>query len=154
MAIEWKKNDLPTLAQKVADDASETCQNFIYAGIDVELSDGTQHFSLMPNDQTNIDSMFAAITLGASEYPYHPDGGKCVMYSAADIITLYSEYKSFVTKQTTYCNALRQWAKRETFPRTSKRKSGTFSARRRRRLRPSSTSSPPKEDRNGKELCM
>ena len=39
MAIEWKKNDLPTLAQKVADDASETCQNFIYAGIDVELSD-------------------------------------------------------------------------------------------------------------------
>ena len=114
--IEWKKNDLPTLAQKVADDASETCQNFIYAGIDVELSDGTQHFSLMPNDQTNIDSMFAAITLGASEYPYHPDGGKCVMYSAADIITLYSEYKSFVTKQTTYCNALRQWAKRETDP--------------------------------------
>ena len=86
------------------------------AGIDVELSDGTQHFSLMPNDQTNIDSMFAAITLGASEYPYHPDGGKCVMYSAADIITLYSEYKSFVTKQTTYCNALRQWAKRETDP--------------------------------------
>ena len=116
MAIEWKKNDLPTLAQKVADDASETCQNFIYAGIDVELSGGTQHFSLMPNDQTNIDSMFAAITLGASEYPYHPDGGKCVMYSAADIITLYSEYKSFVTKQTTYCNALRQWAKRETDP--------------------------------------
>ena len=95
MAIEWKKNDLPALAQKVAGDASETCQNFIYAGIDVELSGGTQHFSLMPNDQTNIDSMFAAITLGASEYPYHPDGGKCVMYSAADIITLYSEYKSF-----------------------------------------------------------
>lgn len=26
------------------------------------------------------------------------------------------EYKSFVTKQTTYCNALRQWAKRETDP--------------------------------------
>ena len=67
MAIEWKKNDLPTLAQKVADDASETCQNFIYAGIDVELSDGTQHFSLMPNDQTNIDSMFAAITLRSEE---------------------------------------------------------------------------------------
>lgn len=84
-------------------------------GID-GLPGGTQHFSLMPNDQTNIDSMFAAITLGASEYPYHPDGGKCVMYSAADIITLYSEYKSFVTKQTTYCNALRQWAKRETDP--------------------------------------
>ena len=71
---------------------------------------------LLRKKTENTDSMFAAITLGASEYPYHPDGGKCVMYSAADIITLYSEYKSFVTKQTTYCNALRQWAKRETDP--------------------------------------
>lgn len=40
------------------------------------------------------------------------------------------------------------------FPRTSKRKSRASSAQRRRRLWPSSTSSPPKEDRNGKELCM
>lgn len=40
------------------------------------------------------------------------------------------------------------------FPRTSKGKSRAFSVQRRRRLQPSSTSSPPKEDRNGKELCM
>lgn len=88
MAIEWKKNDLPTLAQKVADDASETCQNSIYAGIDVELSDGTQHFSLMPNDQTNIDSMFAAITLGASEYPYGPSGESTMLIDANTFSTI------------------------------------------------------------------
>ena len=35
------------------------------------------------------------------------------MYSASDIMTLYIAAKGFVTQQTTYCNALRQWIKRE-----------------------------------------
>lgn len=52
--------------------------------------------------------------MGATEYPYHADGEPCKMYSAADIITLYMSEKSFITKQTTYNNALRQWIKRET----------------------------------------
>lgn len=114
MAIQWKKNDLPSLSEKKAQMASEKCQETIYNGIDVELSGGKQHFSLEAHDQTNIDSMFSAITMGATEYPYHADGKSCIMYSAEDIITLYMEYKKFVTTQTTYCNFLRQWAKRET----------------------------------------
>jgi hypothetical protein len=36
------------------------------------------------------------------------------MYSAADIVTLYVAYKTFVTKQTTYCNFLKIWINRET----------------------------------------
>lgn len=90
-----------------------TCESTIYSGVDAELSAGTQHFALTPNDQTNIDSMFAAVTLGATEYPYHADGEKCVLYSAADILTLYVAYKSFVTYQTTYCNFLKVWINRE-----------------------------------------
>ena len=54
------------------------------------------------------------MTLGAEQYPYHSDGNRCVMYSAADIVTLYVAYKSFVTQQTTYCNFLNIWLKRET----------------------------------------
>ena len=50
--------------------ANDTCQSTIYNGIDVELTTGTEHFSLEPNDQTNIDSMFTAVTLGATQYPY------------------------------------------------------------------------------------
>ena len=106
----------PTLeelrAQKV-DMANGTCEATIYAGIDAELSGGTQHFALTPNDQTNIDSMFAAVTLGATQYPYHADGAQCAMYSAADILALYVAYKSFVTYQTTYCNFLKIWINRE-----------------------------------------
>ena len=36
------------------------------------------------------------------------------MYSAVDIVTLYVAYKTFVTKQTTYCNFLKIWVNRET----------------------------------------
>lgn len=92
--------------------ASDTCQQLIYDGIDVTLSTGEKHFSLEVADQSNIDGIFNAVVWGATEYPYHADGEPCAMYSAADIMTLYVAYKSFVTKQTTYCNALRQWIKR------------------------------------------
>lgn len=113
MAIAWKKNDLPTLAEKKISMANETCQSSIYAGIDVELSGGTEHFSLEIHDQTNIESMFSAITLGAKEQQYHCDGGEVKTYSAADVVVLYAAYKSFVTKHTTYCNLLKKWISRE-----------------------------------------
>lgn len=114
MALKWDKTDLPTLAEKKLEEVNAACESLIYAGLDVELSVGTKHFSLTPNDQTNLDSMFSAITLGAAEYPYHADGEQCMMYSAADIMALYVAYKEFVTYQTTYCNMLRTWIKRET----------------------------------------
>lgn len=92
---------------------SATCQQIIYNGIDIELSDGEHHFSLTENDQTNIDSIFNAIILGASEYPYHADGEPCAMFSASDITKLYVSAKTLITKETTYNNMLRQWIKRE-----------------------------------------
>ena len=99
--------------QNKLDEMSSICEQVIYNGVDVELSTGKKHFSLTANDQTNIDGIFSAITLGATEYPYHADGEPCEMYSASDVITLYIAAKGFVTQQTTYCNALRQWIKRE-----------------------------------------
>ena len=99
--------------QDKLDEMSSICEQVIYNGVDVELSTGKKHFSLTANDQTNIDGIFSAITLGATEYPYHADGEPCEMYSASDVITLYIAAKGFVTQQTTYCNALRQWIKRE-----------------------------------------
>lgn len=113
MAIVWKKTDLPTLAEKKLSMANEACQSAIYAGIDVELSGGTEHFSLEIHDQTNIESMFSAVTLGAKEQQYHCDGGEVKTYSAADIVVLYAAYKNFVTKHTTYCNLLKKWINRE-----------------------------------------
>lgn len=101
------------IREQKLDEASDTCGKIICDGFDVELSTGKKHFSLETTDQTNIDGIFNAIILGATEYPYHADGEPCTMFSAADIMTLYVATKSYVTQQTTYCNALRQWIKRE-----------------------------------------
>lgn len=103
------------LRSKKLQEVSDACKKTICAGIDVTFTDGLlEHFSLETSDQTNIDGVFNAVVMGATEYPYHADGEPCKMYSAADIITLYVSTKSFITKQTTYNNALRQWVKRET----------------------------------------
>lgn len=104
---------IDTIREQKLTEASATCEQLIYDGIDVALSTGEKHFSLQIADQSNIDGIFNAVTLGATAYPYHADGELCSMFSATDIVTLYMNYKSFVTTQTTYCNALRQWIMRE-----------------------------------------
>lgn len=110
-----EKDKIEELRANKLENVSRACEEMICAGIDVSLSDGSEeHFSLQLSDQTNIDSVFNSVVLGATEYPYHADGGPCKMYSAADIITIYMNTKGYITKQTTYNNALRQWIKRET----------------------------------------
>lgn len=110
-----EEEQMETLRAKKLEEASDACEAAITAGIDVLLGDGTQeHFSLEVPDQSNIDSIFNAVLLGATAYPYHADGKQCKLYSAADIVTLYTAKQSTITQQTTYNNSLRQWIGRET----------------------------------------
>lgn len=106
---------METLRAKKLEEASDACEAAITSGIDVLFGDGRQeHFSLEVPDQSNIDGVFNAVMLGATAYPYHADGKQCKLYSAADIVTLYTAKQSAITQQTTYNNALRQWIGRET----------------------------------------
>ena len=110
-----EEEQMETLRAKKLEEASDACEAAITAGIDVLFGDGTQeHFSLEVPDQSNIDSIFNAVLLGATAYPYHADGKQCKLYSAADIVTLYTAKQSTITQQTTYNNSLRQWIGRET----------------------------------------
>ena len=110
-----EEEQMETLRAKKLEEASDACEAAITAGIDVLFGDGTQeHFSLEVPDQSNIDSIFSAVILGATAYPYHADGKQCKLYSAADIVTLYTAKQSTITQQTTYNNSLRQWIGRET----------------------------------------
>lgn len=94
------------------DELSTICNEMIYAGTDVQMSDGsTKHFTYTLADQANISEMFTAVMAGATEYPYHADGESCMMYSAADIITIYSTLSSMKTGQITYQNQLKQYVK-------------------------------------------
>ena len=110
-----EEEQMETLRAKKLEEVSDACEAAITAGIDVLLGDGTQeHFSLEVPDQSNIDSIFNAVLLGATAYPYHADGKQCKLYSAADIVTLYTAKQSTITQKTTYNNSLRQWISRET----------------------------------------
>lgn len=117
MALKWKKEDLKTLAQKKMDMANEACEAAIYAGMDVELTNGTEHFSFETKDQINISNMMKAVQMGATKYAYHKDSGEtvsdCIMYSAVDIVKIYVACETCVTYQTTYCNKLKKWIERE-----------------------------------------
>jgi hypothetical protein len=106
--------DLKTAKATKLAELSEDCNNTIYAGCDVTLSDGTTgHISLTLKDQYNISEAKSAVEKGASGAPYHLDGGiPCHFYSAVDIMILYVENKKFVLYHTTYCNHLNAWVRR------------------------------------------
>ena len=94
--------------------ANETCQQKIYAGIDVELSGGTEHFSLETHDQANIESMFTAVTLGAKEQQYHCDGGGGQDLLCRRCRCAVRSLQELRHEAQTYCNLLKKWIKRET----------------------------------------
>jgi len=108
------QTSIESVAKDKIDEISTACQKAIYSGIDVELSTGAKHFSLDLYDQTNIDNLMTAVTLGAAEYPYHADNEKCTMFSSADILTLYIACKTFITQQTTYNNLMKIYINRLT----------------------------------------
>ena len=106
---------METLRAEKLREVSDACEAAITSGIDVLFGDGRkEHFSLEVPDQSNIDGVFNAVVLGATAYPYHADGEQCKLYSASDIVKLYVAKQSYITQQTTYNNALRQWVRRET----------------------------------------
>lgn len=113
---EWNKwnAQLPDPAieakEKKLKELTVACGNAIDAGTTVELSDGTNKaFTYALVDQNNISEMFNAVLLGATEYPYHANGDVCDMFSALDIVTIYSTMSVFKTGHTTYHNQLKQY---------------------------------------------
>ena len=90
---------------------SETCQQTIYDGLSIELPDGTtEHYEYKDLDQTNIKSMFDGVTnLGITEFPYQSEDGSCRVYSAADIITIYTSLEGLRISQLTYYHQLKEY---------------------------------------------
>lgn len=91
---------------------SNSCNEKITNGAEVTLSDESKKtFSYSIEDQANVSEMFNAIVMGAASYPYHANGEGCKMYSAKDIVTIYSALTALKTSQVTYYNQLREYAK-------------------------------------------
>ena len=86
---------------------SEACQSTIYNGATITLSDGSQqYFTYNDHDQTNIFEMYSAVKAGATQYIYQAQDGSCMVYQAADIITIYSTLAALKTSTLTYYHQL------------------------------------------------
>ena len=109
----------PTLDEVKADkikEISDICEQTIYKGVDVTLSDGTtKHFSLKIEDQMNLNGLVSQISMGAIKaengVPYHADGEICEIFNIADFTLIANTTSAFKVQQTTYCNHLMAYIK-------------------------------------------
>ncbi len=93
----------------------KACSEDIFAGIDVETTEGVEHFSLTNNDQSNISTLAYLITnsdINAS-LPYHADGKFCRLFSGVEILTIFMYAQMYITEKVTYCNMLNMMSREE-----------------------------------------
>ena len=91
---------------------SASCNAAITAGMDVETTQGTEHFSLQETDQINLTTALSAVQSGAAGYPYHADGQLCRLFTAAEIQAIAAASVKHKLYHTTLCNHLLIWARR------------------------------------------
>ena len=98
-------------ADKLAE-LSASCNAAITAGMDVETTQGTEHFSLHETDQINLTTALSAVQSGAAGYPYHADGQLCRLFTSAEIQAIAAASVKHKLYHTTLCNHLLTWARR------------------------------------------
>lgn len=91
---------------------SNACNASITAGVDVETTQGTEHFSLQETDQINLTTALSAIQNGSVSYPYHADGQLCRLFSAKEIQDIAEASIKHKLYHTTLCNHLMTWVRR------------------------------------------
>ena len=112
---ELEKDRAPSIeivrADKLAE-LSASCNAAITEGMDVETTQGTEHFSLQETDQINLTTALSAVQIGAAGYPYHADVQPCRLFTAAEIQAIAAASVKHKLYHTTLCNHLLTWARR------------------------------------------
>lgn len=89
---------------------SAVCQQVIFDGFDVALSNGeVKHFALKVEDQLNLLSLSTLLATGVDSIPYHADGELCEYYTAEDMTLIITKATQFKTYHTSYYNSLKNW---------------------------------------------
>ena len=92
----------------------EFCGKAIINGVDVELSDGIEHFALEIEDQINLLSLQDLLHQGAEIIPYHETGKECKLYTAQEIRKILDKVSQHRVWHTTYFNALKVYLEKLT----------------------------------------
>lgn len=93
---------------------SEICNQTIVAGMDVETTEGIEHFSLEETDQINLTTALSAIEQGVKGYPYHADKKLCRMFTAVELKAIAEKATAHKLYHTTLCNHLLTLTRRAT----------------------------------------
>ena len=104
--------DLDALRAAKHAEISAASEAAIYAGMDVETTQGTEHFSLTEKDQINLTTAKNEIDKGASIYLYHTDDTLCRIFTAEEINAIAQASIAHKIYHTTYCNHLFEWIRR------------------------------------------
>lgn len=118
---EYTQEDVENKRKEKLNEINTACQNIIYAGVDVETSQGLKHFGLTEPDQINLTGMATQMEkalLGqpstvdlAKGIPYHADGELCRFWTPEDFAIIAKSATGHVFFHQTYCNHLRQYIK-------------------------------------------
>lgn len=114
---------LEYVKEKKISEMSSMSEKSIHAGADIVLADGnTYHFSFTDQDQYQIGflatsaktaAMLETMNLDTGEtgmdYPWHADGGDCIFYSRADMITIGTAMQNTITYHNSYFHSLRNY---------------------------------------------
>lgn len=93
-------------------EVSAASEAAIEAGMGVETTHGTEHFSLTAKDQINLTTAKNAVDSGASVYPYHTDGVLCRIFTADEVRAIADAAVAHIVYHTTYCNHMFEWIRR------------------------------------------
>lgn len=88
---------------------SYTCNKTIEDGFDLEMEDGSHHYSYALEDQLNLMNLSSMIAQGINELSYHADGELCRFYTPAEINRIIDAGNKWKTYHTTYFNALKSY---------------------------------------------
>lgn len=111
-SVPFTEIDIETLRKTKLTEINSACTSAIHLGIDVETTQGTEHFSLTENDQINLSSVYQQARAGYPAVLYHADGKLCRMFSADEITAIMTAATMHKTYHTTYCNHLHIWINR------------------------------------------
>jgi hypothetical protein len=88
---------------------SAACKAAIINGIDVETSQGIEHFSLQETDQLNLITAHAAVLAGAESYKHHADGQIFREFTAKEINDIYDAANNHKVYNNILCNYINNY---------------------------------------------
>lgn len=104
--------DLDTIISLKSTIMKNHYNNKIRAGIDVELNGVTEHYSLSPQDQFNMDNItYKVVVLSMPKVIFNSDNSLARLYTNTEFLTVSIAAKEFILRETTYCNFMINYIK-------------------------------------------